>query len=103
MPISRQVNANGTTTITLTYTAQSANMDAFLTDAAKYWYGTVPGHGVVLGEGETVDDLTLGEIGQIIEYVTKWNTLEAAKTHHVLAAQATARETAQAETGTRYF
>lgn len=102
MAISQSTNS-GIKTITLTYSAPVANMDAFLTDAARNVYHKFGEHGVQLGAGETVNDLTTAEIGQIIDAWVKKSVLDEAKAYHLITAEETARSTAKTENNTRYF
>ena len=106
MAISMQNNGNGTTTVSLSYTATTQRITDTLTDAAQYLYesGIYP---LNLTEGGAIkpefETLTQGEIGQIIDYFVQKSLKDAARNQYLKEAVAAAKQIAQNETGMRYL
>lgn len=102
MAISKSVNGSNTT-VSFSYTAPTVKVEDTLRDAAKYLYDKTSGHGVMLDEGETIDNLTNAEVGAIVDHYVKTILRDAAATYHVLAAGVAARTAAEAENSTKYL
>lgn len=94
MAITKSVS-NGNTTITLTYTALTGKIEATLTDAAHYLFDHGFGDHGTEETPRTFEDLTVAEIGAIVDAYVKKVIVDAAKTFSSNDAQNTARIAAE--------
>lgn len=88
-------NNNGIVTITFTYTAAKAKVDATLEDIGLYWNG--------LGYGGIWANLTNQQRLDIVDEAVKRQLIEWAATQNLQAQIATARANATTENGTKYL
>lgn len=99
MSISQQTVGQNTT-ITLTYTAQTAKVSQTLSDAAKFLYSNGYEAGVSVSDP---DDLTNAQIGTIIDGYVKKNLINLAAEWHIRSSEETAKTTALSEIDSRYL
>lgn len=93
-----QINAGGgNTTLRFEITRPTAVVTAAMRTGAFYLYSHETGHGVVLPEGATEANLTLGQIADIWDNHFIRDMREIIKTQRVITATDTARTTAEGE------
>lgn len=93
---------NGTTTVTLTYTAATQKVSDVLTDAAQKLHGE--GFGPVSEGGERVawDDLTNPERLALIDAFVKRSVVNYARTWHIKAGESAGLIAARIEAQDKY-